>query len=406
MFLINNLWQIMASLANVFTEWVFWLVVGLVALQYRHMAAARDSLFGVVTKRVWPDILTAMAYGIIGGLVGSMLIVTVGLSLNGSSLLYLWPIAVLLMLINPRFLCFAYAGGILTLANLIFGFPSLNIAQVLALVAVLHMVESVLILVSGHLGAVPAYFRTPDGRLVGGFNLQKIWPIPIAVLSIAGNPISFDSMPGWWPLLKTSFSGGPGYLAYGLIPVVACLGYGDLAISHNPNQKSRLSALYLGIYSVILLFLSFLSQDMRTAAFIAALFSPLGHELVIFLGKELELKGKPLYVPTDQGLRVLDVLVDTPVWRAGVRSGDVILTINGREVSSETPPGMFLTEERYCEVEFLHGQDQIFKRGTATVPENQEILGFIPAPDGFEKAYLDLGAKRTFGQLLKKLVRG
>jgi hypothetical protein len=395
----------MASLANVFTEWVFWLVVGLVALQYRHMAAERDSLFGVVTRRVWPDVLTAMAYGIIGGLAGSMLIVTVGLSLNGSSLLYLWPIAVLLMLINPRFLCFAYAGGILSLSSLIFGFPSLNIVQVLALVAVLHMVESVLILVSGHLGAVPAYFRTPGGRLVGGFNLQKLWPIPIAVLSVAGSPISFGGMPGWWPLLKTSFSGGPGYWAYGLIPVVACLGYGDLAISHNPNQKSRLSALYLGIYSIILLFLSFLSQDIRAAAFIAALFSPLGHELVIFLGKELELKGKPLYVPTERGMRVLDVLVDTPVWKAGVRSGDVILSINGREISSKTAPGTYLTEERYCEVEFLHGRDQVYKRGTASVCEGQEALGFIPVPDSFEKTYLDLGTKRTFGQFLKKLGR-
>lgn len=405
MFLINNLWQIMSSLANVFTEWVFWLVVGLVALQYRHIAAARDSLFGVVTSRVWPDILAAVAYGTIGGLVGSILIVTVGLSLNGSSLLYLWPIAVLLMFINPRFLCFAYAGGVLSLSNLIFGFPSLNIVQVLALVAVLHMVESALILVSGHLGAVPAYFRTPGGRLVGGFNLQKLWPIPIVVLSVAGSPISFSSMPGWWPLLKTTFSGGPEYLAYGLIPVVACLGYGDLAISHNPNRKSRLSALYLGIYSIILLFLSFLSQYLRPAAFIAALFSPLGHELVIFLGKELELKGKPLYVPTDKGVRVLDVLVDTPFWRAGVRSGDVILSINGREISSETLPVNFLTEERYCEVEFLHGQDQVYKRGTAAVLEGQEILGFIPAPDSLEKTYLDLGAKRTFGQFLKRLGR-
>ncbi|HAG11786.1 MAG TPA: PDZ domain-containing protein [Desulfotomaculum sp.] len=405
MFLINYLWLIITSLADVLTEWIFWLVVGLVALQYRHMALERDSLFGVVTRRAWPDLLTAVAYGIIGGLAGTMLIITVGLSLDGSNLLYLWPIAVLLMLINPRFLCFAYAGGILALSNLILGFPSLNIVQVLALVAVLHMVESVLILVSGHLGAVPAYFRTPGGRVVGGFNLQKLWPIPIAVLSVAGNSISFGSMPGWWPLLRTSFPGGPEYFAYGLIPVVACLGYGDLAISHNPNQKSRLSALYLGIYSIILLFLSYLSQDMRTAAFIAALFSPLGHELVIFFGRRLELKGKPLYVPTERGLRVLDVLVDTPVWRAGVRSGDVILSINGREISSEMPPDQFLTEERYCEVEFLHGQDQVYKRGTAAVRDGQEVLSFIPVPDSFENRYVDLGAKRTFGQFLKKLVR-
>ena len=392
-------------MADVLTEWIFWLVVGLVALHYRHMALERDSLFGVVARRAWPDLLTAVAYGIIGGLAGTMLIITVGLSLDGSSLLYLWPIAVLLMLINPRFLCFAYAGGILALSNLIFGFPSLNIVQILALVAVLHMVESVLILVSGHLGAVPAYFRIPGGRVVGGFNLQKLWPIPIAVLSVAGNSISFSSMPGWWPLLRTSFSGGPEYLACGLIPVVACLGYGDLAISRSPNQKSRLSALYLGIYSIILLFLSYLSQDMRTAAFIAALFSPLGHELVIFLGRRLELKGKPLYVPTERGLRVLDVLVDTPVWRAGVRSGDVILSINGREISSEMPPDQFLTEERYCEVEFLHGQDQVYKRGTAAVRDGQEVLGFISVPDSFENRYVDLGVKRTFGQFLKKLVR-
>nr|WP_315987838.1 hypothetical protein [Desulforamulus aquiferis] len=44
------------------------------------------------------------------------------------------------------------------------------------------------------------------------------------------------------------------------MPVVAGLGYGDLAASRTPEQKGRISAVILGFYSLILLGLAVLAD--------------------------------------------------------------------------------------------------------------------------------------------------
>ncbi len=391
---------LLGSLLTVLFEPLFWVVVLLVALQYRRMSAVRESLFGIKTRPVWSDTLAAAIYGIIGGFAGSLLIVVVGLTVSGSSLIYLWPVAILLMLINARFLCFAYAGGLLAMANLLFGFPSLDIAQILALVAILHMVESILILTSGHLGAVPGYFKDKRGRVVGGFTMQKFWPIPIVVLVVVGHALAPEgiNMPDWWPLLKPDGIDNLENVVYSMLPVVAGLGYGDLAIARNPRQKSRFSALYLGLYSFVLLMLSVFAQNSRFVAFLAALFSPLGHELVIFIGKKLEFNDPPLYVPCPEGVRVLDTLFDTPAWRAGIRSGDVILSVNGRRVFNRAGLEAALGETFWpVEVEFLQGKGRFYRREVASAATTR-AFGVLAVPEGTEETYMEFGTAGPLGR--------
>ncbi|MCS5696486.1 PDZ domain-containing protein [Desulfofundulus thermocisternus] len=392
---------IVTTLASVFFDPLFWVVILLVALQYRRMAVARNEFFGLPADGgVWRDTLAATGYGLLGGFLGSFIMVLIGLSLTGSGLVYLWPVAILLMLINARFLCFAYAGGVLSLSNLLFGFPEIHIAQVLALVAVLHLVESALILASGHLGAVPVYFKSPSGRVVGGYTLQRFWPIPIVALAAVG-PVAVQhgvAMPEWWPLIKPEVNGEARDLVYTLIPVVAGLGYGDLAVSRSPGEKSRLSALFLGAYSLCLLLLALMSQHFRVLAFLAALFSPLGHEMVIYIGKKLEFLRPPLFVSPSRGVRVLDVLPESPAWRAGIRSGDVLLALNQYQVNSRSELEMVLAGAgSRVEVQFLHGSEQSCRREVVLrVPD--QPLGIVPVPDGGEEAVMDLSTAGPLGR--------
>ncbi|MCL6611444.1 MAG: PDZ domain-containing protein [Peptococcaceae bacterium] len=384
-------------------------VTALVALQYRRSEAVRASMFGVKTRGMWRDTLSATLLGLAGGLGGSILIVLAGLPLTGSGtvfVLFLF-IAVLLMLINPRFICFAYAGGIISLANIITGLPPVNIYQVLALVAVLHMVESVLIFFSGHLGAVPTFFGDSSGRVLGGFTLQKFWPIPLVALTVAAYPDSrelFGNMPQWWPLIKPGEVEPHVSAGYALVSVVAGLGYGDLAIARSPWEKSRLSAFYLALYSVTLFTLAVLAQDFHFLAPVAALFSPLGHELVICVGRRMELAGRPAFAPSDRGVRVLDVIPDSIAWNMGIRSGDVLITVGGYPVNDrwglkhalEKVPGSL-------ELEFLRGRGQVYSRGLAFRPDLNRPLGVLVVPAENEKAYVEIDSPGRLAGAMARL---
>lgn len=389
-------------------------VVALVAMQYRRSESARAAMFGVKTRRPWRDTINATLLGLVGGIGGSILIILAGLPFTMPTDIF-WLvllIAVLLMLINPRFICFAYAGGIISLASLFKLLPQVNIYQVLGLVAVLHMVESILIFFSGHLGAVPTFFGDASGRVVGGFTLQKFWPIPLVALTVAGYPSPpelLNDIPQWWPLIKPGALGDHVPYGYALVSVVAGLGYGDLAIARSPWEKSRLSALYLALYSVTLFSLAVFAQYFSFLALVAALFSPLGHELVIYIGKKMELAGRPAFFPSGRGVRVLDVNPDSIAWNMGVRSGDVLLAVGGVPVRDRWSLKSALDSVTgSLEIEFLRGHDNVYRRGLAFRPGGGGgLLGVLPVPAENEGGFVEINSPgwlyRTAASLWDKL---
>jgi len=400
---------ILGSFLQAFADPQFWplflLVMVLIAMQYRRMEKLKEDFLGLRIGRLWADVLTAAGFGLLGGLVGSYLMVFIGLTLSGQGLVYLWPVAILLMLINMRFLCFAYSGGVLSLSSLLLGFPRINVPQIMALVAVLHMVESLLILASGHLGATPAFIKGAGGRVTGGFTLQKFWPIPLVVL-VAANVGAVGEgleMPHWWPLIKPDIPGDPKNLAYILVPVIAGLGYGDVAIARSPVEKSRLSALYLGIYSLALLVMALLAGQNRLVMLAAALFSPLGHEAVICISRRIEFSRKPLYVPPGRGVRILDVLPGGAAWRAGIRSGDIVFAVNG-EVLTDRDSFYRLQQEAFLPliVDYFSRAAGENRRGLLIPPGPGKPWGIAPVPEGNEDKYVELITSGPLGHWLGK----
>lgn len=387
--------------------YLFWVVMALVALQYRKIAKNRERIFGIRGNTVMKDTLAATGYGLAGGLAASLLLIITGVNLTSLGISWLWGLALLLMLINPRFLCFSYSGGIVALTNLFFGVPDIDVPQLMGLIAVLHLIESLLIYFSGHIGATPMYTKMADGRLVGGYTLQKFWPLPVVAIAILGLPEALaysilPPMPEWWPAIRFGQYFSINSVGV-LIPLIVGLGYGDIALAHTPAEKSRMSALHLSIFSVVLLGLAILASRYPVFNFIAALFAPLGHEAVIFIGQRTEKLGKPLYVPPNQGVRVLEAVTNTPARKAGISSGDIIYSVNGYSVNSKIDiETILLSDPRHVEIQFVARESNLWKRVSFSL-QPYEPLGIIPVPEGNETVYTEFKNRSLLGKAVRKL---
>jgi len=381
-----------SGVAAVYGEPMFWMVVALIAYQYRQLQKSQRRMFGIETFSLTQQVAMTVFLGSIGGVAGSFLLTLVGVNLNQIGLNYIWPVAIILMAVNMRYLCFAYAGGLVALSKVLFGWPNVDVPQVLVLVAILHITESILIAISGRYGSMPVVLRRPDGQMVGAFNLQNFWPLPLILLSAVAVPDAqaIHSMPDWWPLLPVAAIAPEGHQwMYKMLPVVAALGYTDLAIASSPQIRRRKSALYLAAYSILLLALALLSVQYKWLQVFAALASPLGHELLIQLDSRRELEGIARYVPPLTGVMVLDTVIDSPAYKAELKPGDILLNLHGLTVDNPSQLAAVLgSVPPIFVLEFM--RNGRIKQRKIKLAQQEPLLGVILVPNGNEVQYIEL----------------
>lgn len=338
-------------LGSLLTDEFFWIILFILIMLYKRSDRLEVSMLGKsfpLFKKVSGSVLVGLA----GGMLGSLLVILIGINIDdytqtgtgslAEGITYIWIIAILLSMINPRYLCFSYAGGIVALSSLVFGFPAINVPGLLSLIGILHLIESFLIWFDGYTYSVPLFLKKKDGRIVGGYVMNKIWPIPLVVFAVLlGGPgrgtsiAGVADMPSWWPFLKHSAVGGARELVYLPLALPVVLGYGDMAISKRPEERCSSSAIRLAGYSIILVMLSIIASKIKFFAYIAAVFSPIAHEMLIIYGAREEEEGKPLFANNGTGVTVLYTIKDSPANLMGIEAGDVILSANNITVSDE-----------------------------------------------------------------------
>lgn len=390
---------------------LFWAVVLLVLLQYNRAAERERRLFGLSKLTPWREVLYSLAFGVFGGLIGSMVLVYFGVILDasGGDFIYLWVVSLLLAMWHPRYICFAYSGGLIGLSYLVLGWPRVNIAAILALVAILHLVESLLIWMDGASAASPLMFRREQGDTVAGFSMQRFWPVPLAVLLVAPMPPDVTAgtgvaMPDWWPLLPVAGQLDMDNAAIALFPVVAGLGFTDVALARPAAVKGRGTAGLLLLYSIVLLGLAVAGAHNPWLLWAAVLFSPLAHEGLILFSQRRELSAPPLLSAPDDGVRVLDVVPGSPAAKAGLATGAVITEIEGTPVRT---PAEFREQLRLGPVHPLvrfrsaSADGAAVERRVRRSGGHESTLGLVLVPDPSAPAPTLLAG----GGLLRRLAR-
>ncbi|TCK93473.1 hypothetical protein EDC19_1666 [Natranaerovirga hydrolytica] len=303
------------------------------------------------------QLIESVLQGIVIGVMGSVVMVIVGLPIKlSAAVLLLLPIAIILSLIHPRFLCFSYALGILACFSFIlngqnyFGInmPNLeiDISGLMALVGVLHLMEAILIYFVGDKNPIPIITKK-NNKVIMGYILQRFWPIPFSILAlnigtIDGNVID---MPSWWPIIKPALDMNTMYF-FALLPIISALGYRTITFSYEPKEKARASSMKLSLYSIVLILFAMFSVHNPIIKIIGVMYMVIAHEGIMQWDQLVEHIKKPIYTLPKQGVRVISIQSNGIADKLGMEVGDVIHRINGIDVK-DTKDYKEVIEENY-----------------------------------------------------------
>jgi hypothetical protein len=322
------------AFAQSITSFLYIMIIMMVYIHIKRSARLEESWLGFLRDTIKNRLMSGMLFGMIVGLIASTLIMLLGVPIDLNTVLIIWPLSLILTLLNERYLCFSYAGGIISLISLIFGWPDIDVPSILALIGILHLMESILILISGHKDALPVVMEHKRFKPIGAYVLSKFWPVPLVMLAVPSNLMQAAGagvqMPDWWPLF-----GGLGDGSLVLLPIAVVLEYGDLAITANARQRSRQTGLWIGAYSLLLITTAALSARYAWLKFAGAALMPLLHELILYLGRKSQLEGKPIFGAPWRGLRILEVIPENMGSKMGLKPGDILLNLNGKGINSE-----------------------------------------------------------------------
>ncbi len=225
--------------------------------------------------------LASSLEGIGAGIFVIWLTAVLGLVIEPGFVLYIMgPVAMLLSLLRPRFLCLSYGAGVTLVLCTLFHI-SVDVLGICSLVAILHLAEGILVLLFGGRHTVIMYCRK-RGEIVAGTGIYRFWPVPVCLMiAVQAGEVSFLNMPDWWPLLTTSVVSMEETL--GLLPLAVSLGYSDLSGRVREIDKRRVNNGVLIIcYAIVLLGLCIVSEKASIGKWMTMIWMVFGHEAIIF----------------------------------------------------------------------------------------------------------------------------
>ncbi|MFT9487088.1 MAG: PDZ domain-containing protein [Tepidibacillus sp.] len=412
--------ELIKKIPFLFLQPMLYIGLILIILQYRRQMILERTLFSSRIHSVPLEVLGSLGYGLIGGVVGSGLMMSLGVVFHPYEMGIVWLITAILIFFHIRFLCLSYAAGILgLLAGIMRLFPTpeivwlkpfwemvtqLHIPSLIAIVAILHLIEAFLIRLQAEKTSTPLFIETKRGKLIGGQHIQAFWLLPLfLVVSTGDSSQGIELSSTWWPLI-----GGASSLT--ILPVPAIIGYSDVTTVYTSVEKSKVASKHLMIYSVFLFGLAFAAEYWLPLQIIAALFAALAHEGLRLIGKRAEAKRSVLFVHPNDGLRVLEVIPGSPAARMGIKSGETIKKVNGIPVTDKR--GLYealQSQSAFAKLEIINLSGHIKLVQHSLYEGDHHQLGIILAPDDEAPYYIEMedhNLLKLFRQKAEKIFRG
>lgn len=367
--------------------------VVLVYALYRRQVTIQRKCFHTRLLSAGKETGRSVIWGIAIGLIVSLLMLLSGARLDAGAVLWLWGFALLGILLRARFFCMAYAAGIIGVLNGLtiflpeFGewmasYPitapvtTVHVPSLLLLIAILHGFEALSMKIASLRSASPLYVRGKRGKTVGAFQLQRFFPIPVFLLVPAATVTGID--PGL-PLLFGLEAGAAGW-SFLFVPLV--IGYGERTETLTPAEKGSKLSLRLSLYGLAVLVLAFVAEWIPITTVFCALLAVALHEVVRYLGVHEERTNPPRYAADADGLKLLGTLPGSPAEEMGLKTGEVVVRVNGIRVHDRDRLHLALKENSaFCKLEVINlaGETKFVQR--PIFAGDHHMLGLLPVPD-------------------------
>ncbi|NEW08816.1 PDZ domain-containing protein [Paenibacillus sp. SYP-B3998] len=412
--LIQLLERLLQAVLQLFLNPFYYIGILFIVLHYRKQVQMERKLFHTKLHSLLDESWRTVLWGWVGGISASVLMLFAGVTVQADVIVLLWAISIVLLIIRVRFLCLAYAVGILGIAHAVAAWlpniaslqetvPMLDIVvradipSLLIIVAVLHLLEGIMVGYQGTRMATPLFLEGKRGRIIGAHQLQGFWPIPLFLLvPLAGG--STGGLP-WWTLLDADLASGWSLLAF-----PAMIGFTELTISKLPRIQTRQSAKLLYLYGMIVLGAAIVSNYWSPVIIVAAVLSIGLHEALISYNRWVDAKQSPLFVHSSRGLMVLSVVPNSPAEGMGIVTGEIIHKVNGHKILSKADlHAAMQLNSAFCKLEVLNEQGEVrfLQRGIFSGDHHQ--LGIILAPDQHALYYVEYRPLHLFSYLRSKL---
>ena len=408
------LWLGMDAGLQLLTQPFYYISILFIALLYRRQVLLERKLFHVRLNGWGLQTWRTFLGGLVAGIAVSVVMAFLGISLTFASVLCIWITAMVLMLFRIRFLCFAYSIGILGIVQFILSwFPGwqpegmlgsakstvigLDIPALLALAAVLHFAEAMLVVWQGSKFATPLFLEGKRGKLVGGYQMQSFWPLPLFLLV----PASGASLVLPW----TPFFGGEAWTGgFGIMVLPVLIGFGEMTQSMLPRQKAAVTSKRLVIYSSVVLVLSLLTEWWSPLMIVTAIAALILHEGLVWYSRYEESQRSPVFVHPPRGVRVLAVLPGSPADALGILAGETILKVNGMLIHNKEQLHTALRQNSaFCKLEVQNHQGESKFMQRAIYAGDHHQLGAIVAPDPNDNLSVKMKPLSLFAVVAMKL---
>lgn len=395
-----SIWQ---TFIHLWIHPFFYVGILLIILQYRRQIYLERKLFHTKLHHLWSETWRTVCWGLVGGIVASVFINLIGVLLTPHTVYWIWGISLLLVMFRMRFLCLSYATGILAILQYLsllltdVTFPywinewfqqmmaslqAIKISSLLVLVAILHLVEALYIRFQGHRMLTPLFLEGKRGKVVGGYQLQGFWPVPLFLLF----PLSEQWDGSWFPWFNDNFWQSGWQMA--ILPTI--IGFMDLTKTMTPRQKLIQSSNRLMLYSVAVLALAALSQWQASLALLAGMLCLILHEALMYWSYRSEERGAALFVHDPPGLRVLGVIPGSPAAKLNILPGERITRVNGKKIATKRDLHDALRmNAAFCKLEVLDLNGEIRFLNRAVFAGDRYQLGILLSPDDDALYYLE-----------------